>query len=172
MDAKSDTEPPAPASTGASVKQTHQEAPDGWDYVSRAADVLSVLGAIAAILAYFKIKSIQANFVFQARVPQLQKALEAHSKAISRILGAYDTRKTELDDEFGRCAANVRSLLPKISGSTKSTGTALLKRITKRRKNSNLKTEEEARAIYTDLNMLIEELGNVRKDHAWRARNV
>jgi len=156
-----------------------------WDLVvavfdfltsSSVANTATWVGAVASTLVYLNVRTIRADFLFAARLPQLLDALQSNASTLSRYLNDFENNTDAIQTELATCKANLESVAQKMHGSTK-------KRIRKTARSlisdidicSNLRPnpqKEYVRGIYTSLNGIIQDLLNLREDQKWSTRDA
>lgn len=135
------------------------------------ADVFSLIGFVITLLVFRKVRSIQRDFLYTARVPELLNQLIEDRESLGRLLNLYkgrlyvpDEYKDSTRATLATCLANVVNLKPKLKGDSRKSAKDLEERIEKYFWNDFV---DEAVNVYGKLNGLIASLENDLKDKKW-----
>lgn len=126
--------------------------------------VTSVIGVAISMYVMWNVRRIKDHFIFQARVPQLFKALRSHADQLSDSLGAFESSHRDIDTELVVIKASLENLKRKVNRGTRKNTEALIALIDRR---GTPISKDAAWTIYSDLQALIEELKHMRADSRW-----
>jgi hypothetical protein len=132
----------------------------------------SVAGFLISIFVVLSLWDIKKQFLFRARVPALHKSLRKHATQLSRYLQDFDNHNEAIDEELSLAEVNISSIRAKApNGKLKRRLGDLAKEIRIYRKGMGPKLKPNLRSIYVNLNMLIQEISNLRADDQWGTKN-
>lgn len=142
-----------------------------WCTLSNISGVASIIGLFLTIYVFLSVKKIENEFLFRVRLPSLQKKIQQHASNLSTLLQNYPESKNEIIEELSIAKVNINSLHKKSTGSVRNSLKKLETKIEEIRKNKLPDdSKHELREIYLELNMVIEEITNLREDDKWRQR--
>jgi hypothetical protein len=130
--------------------------------VGTAASLLSLLLTLWVLRSIYTLRS---HFLFTARLPQLLEDLQQNTSGLSQGLAQPEEWSDIVDIEMVRCDANLKNLVPKVKGQTRTSIVQIHDEIAKYL--SGDRTKVAARTIYTKLNGLLQELHNLHEDTKW-----
>lgn len=131
-------------------------------------EVGTAASLISLVLTLWVLRSIyilRSNFLIAARLPQLLEDLQQNTSGLSQGLAQPDEWSDLVDIELARCSANLKNLVPKVRGQTRTSVAQIQEEIDTYL--SSDRSKSKARAIYTKLNGLLQELHNLREDRKW-----
>lgn len=143
-----------------------------WFTFSNISGLASIVGLFFTIYVFLGIRVIQKEFLFRIRLPSLLKKLQQHASTISNQLQKYPETKHEIIEELSIAKVNINSLYKKSSGSIKTSLKKLETNIDVFRKSELTDNSKQSlREIYMEMNMVIQEISNLRDDDKWRQGN-
>ena len=113
---------------------------------------------------------MKQEFLFRARLPSLLKKIQSHASSISSELPNLPDSGHTIIEELAIAQVNLQSLESKSFGSMRTSLKKLRLNIEKLRKNREI-DKESIRAVYLEMNMVIQEISNIREDDKWRQGN-
>lgn len=129
----------------------------------------SIIGIALSGATLLLVAKLKKKMLFNTSIDEHRTALESLSLEISRLLGEFTKNLSDVDEKFAIANVKLRDL-------QKGASNDLLKDIKITRKRIKyfrvryrlnisffLPGEQLARLIYTDINIVVEELGNVKK---------
>lgn len=122
------------------------------------------------VRTYGKLTAIEQNYLFQARVPILIKKIEKHGSIISRLLNDFGQNKEKIKSELSKCLANLQNIDEKLEAKEKGPVSILIEYMSAKHREGYDK--DSAWKAYTDLQHVIEFLGNLRDDRQWSTRDA
>lgn len=108
--------------------------------------------------------------MFRARVDSQGNILAEKSSELSRLLGNYDEKKDEISDILSKVKVKLRALKKGAKGDLEKDINEAIVKIEKYLTNhwgvdkKNVALEKHAREIYTCINIIIEELDNLKSE--------
>jgi hypothetical protein len=141
-----------------------------WITLDHLGGVASIIGLGLTIYVFFGVKKIKQEFLLRARLPSLLKKIQAHASTISSELPNLPNSTHTIIEELAIAQVNLQSLETKSSGSMRSSLKKLRLNIEGLRKGRKI-DKESVRAVYLEMNMVIQEISNMREDDKWRQGN-
>jgi chaperonin cofactor prefoldin len=142
----------------------------GWLNFSNLADFLSIIGFFLSVYVSLGIRKIKKEFLFRARLPDLLKQLQKHATALSTLLDDFQNNQDKIIEELSIAKVNINSLYNKsageVKGSLKKLDVSIDNFLLGQDKNSKI-----IRGIYLQMNMVIQEINNLKEDEKWRQGN-
>jgi hypothetical protein len=144
-----------------------------WDNVisfvldlSFLADLSSMLGLMITIFVARSLGDIKRKFIFNARVGEYLKEFEEISSEMSKYLSDFDSNVNYLVTEIGKVRSNLDSISKKAKKDIKRRANSIIRKIDRSGYKEGL-SRENAWLIYTEMNIFIQDLRNVREDMRW-----
>lgn len=131
----------------------------------------SILGFLLTVAILVSLRNIQKKFLFKVRISDLHHNIKKHASELSSLIQNYSSNKNEIEELLAKALADIASLEQKASGSLRQNLKVLSEDIKKYRSNHSHKTKSMLRDIYTDMNLVIQEIYNIREDAKWGLRN-
>ena len=141
-----------------------------WFNLEHIGSFASIVGLGLTVYVFMGVRKIKQEFLFKARLPSLLKKIQGHASTISSELPKLPESKNVITEELAIAQVNIQSLENKSSGSMRSSLKKLRIEIENIRKDNDIK-KDGIRAIYLDMNMIIQEISNIREDDKWRHGN-
>ena len=141
-----------------------------WVNLEHIGSFASIVGLVLTIYVFMGVRKIKQEFLFRARLPSLLKKIQGHASTISSELPKLPESKNVIVEELAIAQVNIQSLENKSSGSMRISLKKLRIEIENIRKTDDI-NKEPVRAIYLDMNMVIQEISNIREDDKWRHGN-
>lgn len=136
--------------------------------LSSVASLCSIVSLFFTLWVLVKLRQIHRTFLFQARLPDLQRSIRNHSATLSRLLNNFPEGVADIETELQKCNANLKSLKPKLGRAQAVSVSDLLAQIGQVNRGPSSPSEKDIRQIYLGLVMLEVELANLSKDIRWR----
>jgi hypothetical protein len=136
------------------------------DYGSMA----SIIGLLISLVTLILVKALRKQFLFRSRIDEHSESLGAIASNVSSLLSSFIGSEEEIDDELAIANVKLRNVQKGASGDLLSDVKRTRKKIAKYRWRHRigidwLKPEEKlARQIYTDINIVVEEMSNVKTE--------
>jgi hypothetical protein len=133
------------------------------------ANLASIGGFLITIFVYRSLRNIRREFLFRATLPTLFKSLQKHASSLSGYLQDFNSYAEAIDVELSTAEVNILNLHAKARGSLKKNLLVLSTEIKKYRdaSSSRQRSKADVRSIYLKLNMVIQEISNLRADEKW-----
>jgi len=96
--------------------------------------------------------------------------MQGHASAISGELANFPKTRNAIIEELAIAQVNIQSLENKSFGSMRSSLKRLRLDIENLRKTQNIE-KDSIRSVYLGMNMVIQEITNLREDDKWRQGN-
>lgn len=143
-----------------------------WVNFSNLSDLASIIGFFLTVYVSRGVRKIEKEFLFRARLPSLLKQLQSHATTLSTHLQNFPNSENEVIEELSIAKVNINSLYRKSSGEIKISLKKLEIEIEKfLNEKSNDNSKKDIRKIYLAMNMVIQEITNLREDEKWRQGN-
>lgn len=143
---------------------------------SPVANTATWVGTIASLIVLWNVRTIRADFLLTARLPQLLDALQANASNLSKHLNDFESNADAIQLEVTTCKANLNSLVQKLRGSSKKrirkSALSVINEFDGYHNNRGSFSKENVRGSYAQLNGLIQDLQNLREDQKWSARDA
>lgn len=142
-----------------------------------ATDLSTCLGIISFFLTYFvfnQVKSIKTQFLYKARLPQLNEELGLTSNNLVKLLRGNDVELDLIAIELSKCAGIIENIIKKLDRDSRESPKNLLKklrtkqRFTGRVKHIKLDNTDQVWEIYKELVFLNKNLIEIIKDSNWK----
>jgi len=130
----------------------------------------SIFGLIVSLVTLFLVKALRKQFLFRSRIDEHSQSLDGIASNISSLLSSFIGNEEEIDNELAIANVKLRNVQKGASGDLLSDAKKARKNIAKYRWRHRvgfdwLKPEEKlVRQIYTDINIVVEEMSNVKKE--------
>ena len=141
-----------------------------WLNIEKLGSLASIAGLVLTIYVFFGVRKIKQEFLFRVRLPGLLKKIQNHASSISSELPNLPESENSIIEELSIAQVNIQSLENKSSGTMKNSLKKLRLKIEDIRKNNKV-DKDSIRSVYLDLNMVIQEISNIRDDDKWRQGN-
>ncbi|MEX0740987.1 MAG: hypothetical protein WD071_16765 [Pseudohongiella sp.] len=141
-----------------------------WLNVDRIGGLASITGLGFTIYVFLGVRKIKQEFLFRARLPSLLKKIQNHASTISSELTNLPDSSHAIIEELAIAQVNIRSLENKSSGTMRLSLKKLRLIIEEIRENQSI-DKNSIRAVYLEMNMVIQEISNIREDDKWSQGN-
>lgn len=128
----------------------------------------SIIGLVMTIFTFMLVFSIKKKFLFKSRVEEHQQSLREIASQISGLLQSYSKNMDDIDDAIAIADVKLRNIKNGANGDLLSdvkTARSKIKayRVSGWIKKAGNKNEKSAREINTAINVVVEEMNNVKK---------
>ena len=141
-----------------------------WIDLESIGSFASIAGLVVTIYIFFGVRKIKQEFLFRVRLPGLLKKIQNHASAISGELSTFPDSKNAILEELAIAQVNIKSLESKSFGTMRSSLKKLRLNIEQLRGKREIE-KDSIREIYLEMNMMIQEISNIREDDKWRQGN-
>lgn len=141
-----------------------------WLTFDHIGGLASIVGLGFTIYVFFGVKKIKQEFLFRARLPSLLKKIQNHASTISVELTNLPGSSHTIIEELAIAQVNIKSLENKCFGTMRASLKKLRLNIEGIRECENV-DKDSIRAVYLEMNMVIQEISNVQEDDKWRQGN-
>ena len=128
----------------------------------------SIIGLVITIFTFMLVFSIKRKFLFRSRVEEHQQSLREIASQISGLLQSYSKNMDDIDNAIAIADVKLRNIRNGANGDLLSDvkiARSKIRAYSSRGwfKKSVNKNEESARKINTAINVVVEEMDNVKK---------
>lgn len=145
------------------------------DWISKASlsdygSMASLVGLAISAITLFFVAALRKRFSFNSRIEEHRDSLNNLSSEISRLLESFESNISDIDDRFAIINVKLRMLQKGASSELLSDVKSARRKIRwfRLRRRLNLSfykpSEKLARLVYTDINIVVEELVNVKQN--------
>lgn len=130
----------------------------------------SIFGLLISVVTFLLVKALRKQFIFRTRIEEHSSSLGEIASNIASLLLSFSGNEAEIDKELAIADVKLRNIQKGASGDLLSDVKKARKKIGKFRWRYKIninyfKPEEKlVRQIYTDINIVVEELFNVKKE--------
>ncbi len=139
----------------------------GW--LAILGSIASIVGLCISVWVLLRLRAIERNYLFRARVPELQRRLRRHCSNVAGFLASYPDSADAVRVELSRCRATLKSLTPKLERRLRAELRNIQAEIDGLREVLPRAPEEQLWEIHSSLAGLEQELKYIVKDMEWRA---
>lgn len=132
--------------------------------------IASIMGLLISFITLLLVKALRKQFLFRTRIEEHSNSLASIASDVSSLLSSFVGNESEIDKELAIADVKLRNIQKGASGDLLSDVKKARKRIRKFRWRYRInmkyfKPEEKlVRQIYTDINIVVEEMSNVKKE--------
>lgn len=129
----------------------------------------SIIGLVISALTLWLVFSIKKKFIFRSRLEEHRKSLRSKASNLSNLFNNFEDNLDEIANEFAIVNVKLRNIQRGATDYLYSDIKKARKKIQIFRFKLSFKwfsepKESDARKIYTAINVVVEELGNVKKE--------
>lgn len=130
----------------------------------------SIIGLLISLVTLVLVKLLRKQFLFKARIKEHSTSLGKIASNVSSLLPSFADNEVEIDEELAIADVKLRNIQKGASGDLLSDVKKARKKIGKFRWRCRVnikgfKPEEKlARQVYTDINIVVEEMSNVETE--------
>ncbi len=138
--------------------------------LSEYGSIASIFGLLISLATLFLVKALRRQFLFRTRIEEHSNSLGEIASNISSLLSTFVGNEAEIDGSLAIADVKLRNIQKGASGDLLSDVKKTRKKIGKFRWRYRInikrfKPEEIlVRQIYTDINIVVEEISNVKKE--------
>jgi hypothetical protein len=132
--------------------------------------IASLVGLTISAFTLVLLAALRKKFYFNSRLEEHRDSLRVLSSDVSRLFEAFDSNLADIDDKFAIINVKLRMIQKGATSELLSDVKCARRKIRRFRLRGRLNVsfyqpnEKLARLIYTDINIIVEELFNVEKN--------